>query len=84
MGVALIGVTGGAAVALSVIAAPFVTPALRKVAIMITTLYATIIFGLIDTCICYSCLSINDISLVSNNNYLITKVNQAPSTYVVL
>ncbi|KAG7162185.1 ATP synthase subunit C lysine N-methyltransferase-like [Homarus americanus] len=31
LGLALIGLTGGAAVALSVIAAPFVTPALRKV-----------------------------------------------------
>ncbi|MPC12190.1 Protein FAM173B [Portunus trituberculatus] len=31
MGLALVGVTGGAAVALSIIAAPFVTPALRKV-----------------------------------------------------
>ncbi|XP_066961980.1 ATP synthase subunit C lysine N-methyltransferase isoform X2 [Macrobrachium rosenbergii] len=31
IGLALVGITGGAAVALSVIAAPFVTPALRKV-----------------------------------------------------
>ncbi|KAK8396710.1 hypothetical protein O3P69_004999 [Scylla paramamosain] len=31
VGLALVGVTGGAAVALSIIAAPFVTPALRKV-----------------------------------------------------
>ncbi|XP_068239074.1 ATP synthase subunit C lysine N-methyltransferase [Palaemon carinicauda] len=31
IGLALVGITGGAAIALSVIAAPFVTPALRKV-----------------------------------------------------
>lgn len=43
VGLALVGVTGGAALALSIIAAPFITPALRKVGIYVQSWYLSVV-----------------------------------------